>query len=88
MLQTEKLYKFLGILSWIIGSLAVALFFFPRIMPLTMPLAILGFICAGINIYLNNKYEFEEEKWPLGYVGMFINSLPVVFLLILIFKYR
>jgi hypothetical protein len=58
-------------------------------MPLAMPLVIMGFGAAGFNIYLNNKYEFEDDKkWPMGYVGMLINSLPIVFLLILIFKYR
>jgi hypothetical protein len=85
---THKLYRALGIISIVIGVIAVALIFFPKWIPLAMPLVILGFAAAGGNIYLNNKYEFDEQKWPLGYIGMFINSLPIVFLLILIFKYK
>lgn len=88
MLTPDRIYKLSGILSLFFGIVAVSLFFFPKLMPLTMPLVIIGFMSAGYNIYLNNKYEFDEHKWPLGYIGMFINSLPIIFLLILIFKYR
>lgn len=88
MLTPERLYKLSGIFSLFVGAAAVTLFFFPKLMPLTMPLVIIGFMSAGYNIYLNNKYEFDEQKWPLGYIGMIINSLPIIFLLILIFKYR
>lgn len=51
-------------------------------------LAILGFIMAGINIYLNGKYEFDEVKWPKGYIGMLLSSIPVLFMLFVVFKYK
>jgi hypothetical protein len=51
-------------------------------------LAILGFIFSGLNIYLNNKYEFEETKWPKGYLGMVLSSIPVLFMLFVVLKYK
>jgi hypothetical protein len=87
-MYTKKLYKILGILSILFGAIAIACLFKPVLMPIAMPFIMLGFAASGYNIYLNNKYEFDEVKWPLGYVGMFVNSLPIIFLLVLIFKYR
>jgi hypothetical protein len=53
-----------------------------------MGLAILGFIFATVNIFLNAKYFSEQEKYPKGYLGMFLSSLPVIFLLLIIFKFK
>ena len=53
-----------------------------------MMLAIVGFIFAGINIFLNNKYEFDEIKWPKGYIGMALSSIPVLFMLFVILKFK
>ncbi|MGZ3901831.1 MAG: hypothetical protein ACXVNO_01945 [Bacteroidia bacterium] len=51
-------------------------------------LAILGFIISGINIYFNTKYYYEEEKYPKGYLGMLFSSLPVLFMMFVIFRFR
>ena len=51
-------------------------------------LGILGFIISGINIFLNTKYYYEEEKYPKGYIGMLLSSLPVLFMLFVIMKHR
>jgi hypothetical protein len=51
-------------------------------------LSIVGFIFSVINIYLNTKYYQDREKWPMGYLGMLFSSLPVLFLLFVIFKFK
>ena len=51
-------------------------------------LSIIGFIISGINIYMNVKYFSHEEKYPKGYWGMLLSSLPVLFMLFVIFKFK
>ncbi|MCW3077600.1 MAG: hypothetical protein JWO32_2209 [Bacteroidetes bacterium] len=82
------LYKLLGYLSIIIGLCAAACIFKIQNMFYGIAIAIVGFIISGINIYLNMKYYSEEEKYPKGYLGMLFSSLPVLFMLFVIFKFR
>lgn len=51
-------------------------------------LAIVGFIFSSANIFLNAKYEFTEGKFSLGYIGMIFSSVPVVFLMLVIFRHK
>ena len=80
-------YKWSGYLSIAIG-LAGTLCIYARMMYYGVALAILGFLFAGINIFLNEKHYFEQEKYPKGYIGLFLSSLPVVFILLMIFLFR
>lgn len=82
------LYKILGYLSIVIGICAVLCIFRIQNMFLGMSLSILGFIVAGTNIFMNMKYYSEEEKYPKGYLGMVFSSLPVLFLLFVIFRFK
>lgn len=56
----------------------------PQLLFYGIGLSVIGFVFAGINIMLNAKHEYEGEKFPRGYWGMFFNSLPVVFLLLMV----
>jgi len=51
-------------------------------------LSLLGFIASSINIFLNVKYYGEDEGYSKGYIGMFLSSLPVIFLMLIIFKFK
>jgi hypothetical protein len=53
-----------------------------------MLLAIVGFVFAGVNIFLDAKYEIHDRKFPIGYIGMILSSLPVLFLLAFVFFKR
>lgn len=53
-----------------------------------MLFAIIGFIFSGINVFLNAKYEFTTGRFSLGYIGMIFSSLPVIYLLYIIFGNR
>lgn len=82
------LYKALGFLGLAVGICATGLMFKVNNMFYAIGLSILGFILSGINIYLNTKYYPHREKWPMGYLGMLFSSLPVLFLLFVIFKFK
>ena len=82
-----KLYKFSGIISLVCGILAASCLVSLRTVPLGLLLSVLGFILSGINVFLDAKHEFSGKKYPLGYAGMILSSLPVVFLMIMIFRH-
>ncbi len=87
-MSIKLIYKICGYLSLIIGAVATLCIFKIQHLYLGVALSILGFIVSGINIFLNAKYYFDEEKWPKGYLGMFLSSLPVIFMMLVIFKFR
>ena len=81
-----KVYKFSGILSLIFGIIGACCLVSIRTVPIGLLFSILGFITAGINVFLDTKHEFSGKKYPLGYAGMILSSLPVMFLMIMIFR--
>jgi hypothetical protein len=87
-MNIRLIYKLSGYFSIIIGILAALCIYRPQLMMAGMGLALLGFIVSGTNIFLNAKYFSELEKWPKGYIGMFLSSLPVIFMMLLIFKFK
>ena len=87
-MYTRLLYQITGYLSLIIGIICTLSIYQLRFIYYGIMLAILGFIFAGINIYLNNRFEFDEKKWPKGYLGMLFSSIPVLFMLFVVLKFR
>lgn len=89
-MNLSLVYRLLGYASLAIGALASLCIYrmhHPKYMFYGMALAILGFIISGANIFLNTKYFSDEEKYPKGYLGMVLSSLPVLFMLFVIFKF-
>jgi hypothetical protein len=87
-MYTRLLYTITGWLSVMVGFICALSIYQLRYVYYGVALAILGFIFAGINIFLNQRFEFDEEKWPKGYIGMLLSSVPVLFLLIVVFKFK
>jgi hypothetical protein len=87
-MNVKHLYIISGYLSLIIGAVATLCIYRIQYLYYGVALAMLGFIFAGINIFLNSKYYFEQEKYPKGYLGMFLSSLPVIFMMLVIFKFK
>ena len=81
-------YKTLGYLSVLIGIFAALSIYRIQFAFYGIALGILGFILSGINIFLNTKFYSDEEKYPTGYIGMVLSSVPVLFMLIVIMKHR
>ncbi|MEO6303537.1 MAG: hypothetical protein ABIP51_10215 [Bacteroidia bacterium] len=84
----KLVYKILGYLSVIIGALAALSIYRIQFAFYGIAVGILGFIISGINVFLNTKYYYEEEKYPKGYLGMVLSSVPVLFMLFVIMKHR
>ncbi|WP_317898442.1 hypothetical protein [Aurantibacillus circumpalustris] len=87
-MNVKSVYKLSGYLSIVVGIIAVLCIYRIQYMYYGVALSILGFIFASINIFLNEKHYFEQEKYPKGYIGMFLSSLPVIFLMLIIFKFK
>ena len=83
-----KLYKIAGKLSIIFGVIGAVCLVNIRTVPVALLLAITGFVFAGVNIFLDAKYEINDRKFPLGFIGMILSSIPVLFLLAFIFIRR
>jgi hypothetical protein len=84
----QILYKLSGYASIGVGLVATLCISRIEWMYYGIALSILGFIFSGINIFLNVKYYSEDEGYSKGYIGMFLSSLPVIFLMLIIFKFR
>jgi hypothetical protein len=87
-MDLRVIYKVTGYLSIAIGLVAALSIYRMQYIYYGIGLAILGFISAGVNIFLNAKYYSEYEQYPKGYLGMFLSSMPVIFMMLLIFKFR
>lgn len=87
-MNVKVIYKLTGYLSIGIGILATLSIYRIQYLYYGIALAIFGFVFASINIFLNAKHYYEQEKYPKGYLGMFLSSLPVIFMMLVIFKFR
>jgi len=87
-MSPERWYKLSGYLSLIFGVLASASIYKIAFLYYGIPLAFLGFLFSGINIFLQTKHEFDAGKFAKGYLGMFLSSLPVIFLMVMIFRFK
>lgn len=87
-MNVKVIYKLTGYLSIAIGILAALSIYRIHYLYYGIALAIFGFVFAGINIFLNAKHYYEQEKYPKGYLGMFLSSLPVIFMMLVIFKFK
>lgn len=87
-----NLYKTSGYLSLVFGALCCIFIVLlvltnkPLFLMLSLLNTFLGFISSIINIFLNAKYEIAKKKFSMGFAGLILSSVPVVFMMIIIFK--
>lgn len=81
-----NLFKLSGFLSIAFGLTASLTLINPYLLFYSLLSAIVGFVFSTINIYLNAKYEITKGFFSLGYIGVVLSSIPVVFLMVLIFR--
>lgn len=84
-MNPERLYTLSGYLSLILGALSALSIYKMPLLYLGMPVAILGMLVAIYNIFLQTKYGFEEGKYAKGYLGLLLSSLPILFLMVMVF---
>lgn len=87
-----NLYKTTGYLSLVFGALCCIFIVLlvltdkPLFLMLSLLNTFLGFISSIINIFLNAKHEISKKNFSMGFAGLILSSVPVVFLMILILK--
>ena len=81
-----NLYKLSGYLSIGFGIACCTSLINPFYLFFALLFAIIGFVFSTVNIYLNTKYEITKKSFSLGYIGMILSSVPVIFLLFLIVR--
>jgi hypothetical protein len=83
-----NLFKLSGLISVIAGIICCAMLFYPSLLPFSLLCAIVGYAFSTINVYLNAKFEITKNWFSIGYVGMVLSSIPVIFILVLIISNR
>ena len=78
-----RLYVISGYLSVIIGLLCAASVYNAGFLFYGMALSFFGFVFALLNILLNAKYDYEGDKYPKGFWGLFFCSFPIVFFFVM-----
>ncbi|MCD6017637.1 MAG: hypothetical protein K0S53_758 [Bacteroidetes bacterium] len=81
-----SLFKLSGLIAIVAGIICCALLFNPSFLPFALIFAIVGYTFSTINIYLNAKYEITKGSFSIGYAGMILASVPVIFILVLIIR--
>lgn len=81
-----NLFKLSGLISIVAGIICCALLFKPSFLPFSLIFAIVGYTFSTINVYLNAKYEITKSNFSIGYAGMILASVPVIFILVLIIR--
>lgn len=79
-----KNLKILGIASVTIGVIAALLCFAPYGVFLSLPAGFLGMICSCVYIFLDMKNDVNTKRFTPGVIGVILNSLPILFVLIII----
>lgn len=87
-MRARTIYLVCGYLSIAIGIVAALSIYRRPLLFYGVMLSIAGMLAGLANIFLNEKHRFEDEKFPKGYLGMFLSSLPVLFILFLNYKYK
>ncbi len=84
-MNPKTIYKIAGVISILTGIMAAISLVNIRLIFFGLLFAIVGFIFSAINIFLNAKHEYTVGRFSIGYIGMIFSSLPVIYLLYLIF---
>lgn len=87
-MSQRTIYQLTGYLSILTGIAALLCIFRIQYMYYALGLSIIGFVLSGTNIFIGVKNEYDKEGFSKGYLGMLLSSLPVLFLLFVIFKYK
>jgi hypothetical protein len=82
------LYHTSGYLSLLAGIFATLSIYRMPWIKYGIGISICGYFLSLMNIFLNLKYFSEPGKWAKGYLGLFLNSLPVLFFMFVVLRFR
>lgn len=80
-------YRQIGWMGVLCGLICVSGFFIPGFTGLKVSMIAMlpGFLCSSLYIMYTTKYEIETPKINPGYIGLLLNSAPVLVLLYFFF---
>ncbi len=78
------MYKLISNLSIVFGSLATLTVFFNYYLLLGLLLSLLGFITSVFSIFYETKYQIERKFFSKSYIGLFLSSIPVLFIIYMV----
>lgn len=81
-----NLFKLSGIIAVLCGIICCLAVLSPNYLSFALIFAIIGYTFSTINIYLNAKHEITKSSFSIGYLGMILASVPVIFVLFLIIR--
>jgi energy-converting hydrogenase Eha subunit H len=79
-------FKLSGLISIICGIICCGFLLYPALVPFSLFFAIIGYTFSTINVYINAKHEITKSNFSIGYLGMILASVPVIFILVLIIR--
>ena len=86
-MSIRTLYLLLGYLSVLLGAISVMGMSRIKWLYMSSGIGALAMVLGLVNIFMSVRYFSEEEKTPKGYFGLFLGALPIVFLMLVLFKF-
>ena len=80
-------YLLIGYLSVVLGAVSVMGIARLQWLYMAAALGVLAMLLGIVNVLMGHRYFAEEESTPKGYFGLFLGALPVVFLMLVLFKF-
>jgi hypothetical protein len=82
------MYKTISNLSVIIGALAACTIFFNDFLLIGLFISLLGFISSIFAIFYETKYQMEKKFFSKSFIGLFLSSIPVLYIIIVIAVFK
>lgn len=85
----KKTVTLLGTISLILGVAASLLCLVPGIgLLIAIIVGFFGLLVSNVYIFLNTRHQINKKTITPGLIGLFLNSTPVLFILIVILKQK
>jgi hypothetical protein len=84
----EKRLKIIGYIAVTLGLVSAVLCYFPFGMFFGIFTGFLGMIVSSVYIFIDTKNEINTHRFTAGIFGMILSSLPVLFMMIWIFRMK
>lgn len=81
-----NLFKLSGIVSLVFGALSCFILLKAQFFDVFIISSNHRFTFQQSMSYLNTKFEITKNGFSIGYIGMILSSIPVIFLMILIIR--
>jgi len=82
------MYRATSYLSLIFGGLAALSVISTQFLFIGLIFSILGFAASIFNIFVQTKYQMEKRLFTKAHLGLFLSSVPVLYMIILVLVFK